>query len=109
MKRSLSLLLCLILLFGCALPAEAAYTREDWYEMGLKALAEMTPEQRRVYRAALQRLKPDGRTLSGGGRFRVLAALTELVTRDELVRISEGVCCDAVYFLEGEEPDNGTN
>ena len=41
-------------------------------------LAEMTPEQRRVYRAALQRLKPDERTLSGGGRFRVLAALTEL-------------------------------
>ena len=41
-------------------------------------LGEMTPEQRRVYRAALQRLKPDERTLSGGGRFRVLAALTEL-------------------------------
>ena len=40
--------------------------------------AEMTPEQRRVYRAALQRLRPDERTLSGGGRFRVLAALTEL-------------------------------
>ncbi len=44
MKRSLSLLICMALLFGCALPAEAAYTREDWYEMGLKALAEMTPE-----------------------------------------------------------------
>ena len=33
-----------MLLFGCTLPAEAAYTREDWYEMGLKALEEMTPE-----------------------------------------------------------------
>ena len=40
--------------------------------------AEMTPEQRRVYRAALQRLRPEDIPLSGGGRFRVLAALTEL-------------------------------
>ena len=40
--------------------------------------AEMTPEQERVYRAALQRLRPAQQPLSGGGRFRVLAALTEL-------------------------------
>ena len=39
---------------------------------------EMTPEQARVYRAALLRLRPRGEDLSGAGRFRALAALTEL-------------------------------
>ncbi len=41
-------------------------------------IAEMTPEQRRVYMAALSRLRPEEIALSGGGRFRILAALTEL-------------------------------
>ena len=39
---------------------------------------DMTPEQARVYRAALQRLRPREDDLSGAGRFRALAALTEL-------------------------------
>ena len=39
---------------------------------------EMTPEQARVYRAALARLRPGEADLSGAGRFRALAALTEL-------------------------------
>ena len=40
--------------------------------------AEMTPEQARVYRAALARLRPQDGDYRGAGRFRVLAALTEL-------------------------------
>lgn len=39
---------------------------------------DMTPEQSRVYRAALQRLRPRENDLAGAGRFRALAALTEL-------------------------------
>ena len=39
---------------------------------------EMTPDQSRIYWAALQRLKPNAYDLGGSGRFRVLAALTEL-------------------------------
>ena len=41
-------------------------------------MADMTPEQDRVYRAALSRLRPEERQLSGAARFRVLSALTEL-------------------------------
>jgi predicted Zn-dependent peptidase len=32
-----------------------------------------------------------------------MAALTETVTRDQLVEIAQGVACDAVYFLRGED------
>ena len=39
---------------------------------------DMTPEQARVYRAALSRLRPREEDISGTGRFRALAALTEL-------------------------------
>ena len=41
-------------------------------------MAEMTPEQARVYRAALQRLRPQEKEFTGAGRFRALSALTEL-------------------------------
>ena len=36
-----------------------------------------------------------------------LAALTEAVTREDVVEIAGSVVCDSVYFLKGTEDDDG--
>lgn len=44
----------------------------------MRMMADMTEEQRRVYQASLERLKPQIENMSKGNRIEVLAAITEL-------------------------------
>ena len=44
MKRMIAILLCILLLCALASSAMAAFSREDWYAMGISALQDMTSE-----------------------------------------------------------------
>ena len=68
----------------------------------IRLTAAMTPEQRNVYRAAMERLRPRVRQImeqkgSGRGRIEILSAITEL----------REICCHPSLVLDGYDGGSG--